>query len=65
MELLKAIGTILLIVIVALLIIGLAIFVPAWILWGVLISFTGIYVSFWACVGIIFLIELLLGSFKL
>lgn len=65
MEILKAIGAILFIVIVALLIIGLAIFIPAWILWGVLISLTGMYVSFWACIGIIILIELLLGSFKL
>ncbi|WNM52520.1 hypothetical protein CoNPh11_CDS0190 [Staphylococcus phage S-CoN_Ph11] len=46
MELLKAIGTILLIVIVALLIIGLAIFIPAWVLWGVIGAFTGKYVSF-------------------
>ena len=65
MEILKAIGAILFIVIVALLIIGLAIFIPAWILWGVLISLTGMYVSFWACVGITLLIELILGSFKL
>lgn len=65
MEILKAIGAILFIVILALLIIGLAIFIPAWILWGVLISLTGMYVSFWACIGIIILIELLLGSFKL
>ncbi|WNM51429.1 hypothetical protein CoNPh2_CDS0128 [Staphylococcus phage S-CoN_Ph2] len=65
MELLKAIGTILLIVIVALLIIGLAIFIPAWVLWGVIGAFTGKYVSFWACVGVVFLIELLLSSFRL
>ena len=65
MELLKAIGTILLIVIVALLIIGLAIFIPAWVLWGVIGAFTGKYVSFWACVGVVFLIELLLNSFRL
>ncbi|AIA64128.1 hypothetical protein PHAGE6E_102 [Staphylococcus phage 6ec] len=65
MELLKAIGTILLIVIVALLIIGLAIFIPAWVLWGIIGAFTGKYVSFWACVGVVFLIELLLSSFRL
>ena len=65
MELLKAIGTILLIVIVALLIIGLAIFIPAWVLWGVFGALTGKYVSFWACVGVVFLIELLLSSFRL
>lgn len=65
MELLKAIGTILLIVIVALLIIGLAIFIPAWVLWGVIGAFTGKYVSFWACVGVVLLIELLLSSFRL
>lgn len=65
MELLKAIETILLIVIVALLIIGLAIFIPAWVLWGVIGAFTGKYVSFWACVGVVFLIELLLSSFRL
>lgn len=65
MELLKSIGVFLLIVIVALLIIGLAIFIPAWILWRVLISLTGMYVSFWMCIGIIILIELLLGSLKL
>lgn len=65
MELLKAIGTILLIVIVALLIIGLVIFIPAWVLWGVIGAFTGKYVSFWACVGVVFLIELLLSSFRL
>lgn len=65
MELLKSIGVFLLIVIVALLIIGLAILIPAWILWRVLISLTGMYVSFWMCVGIIILIELLLGSLKL
>ena len=65
MELLKAIGTILLIVIVALLIIGLAIFIPAWVLWGVIGAFTGKYVSFWACVGVVFHIELLLSSFRL
>ncbi|WNM54250.1 hypothetical protein CoNPh17_CDS0054 [Staphylococcus phage S-CoN_Ph17] len=28
-------------------------------------AFTGKYVSFWACVGVVFLIELLLSSFRL
>ncbi len=65
MELLKAIGTILLIVLLALIIILVAIFLPAWILCGVISTFTGGYVSFWACVGIVFLVELLLGSFRL
>lgn len=65
MELFKAIGTILLIILLALLVILAAIFIPAWVLYGVIGAFTGKYVSFWACVGVVFLIELLLSSFRL
>lgn len=65
MELLKAIGTILLIVLLVALVVLSAIFIPAWVLWGVIGAFTGKYVSFWACVGVVFLIELLLSSFRL
>ncbi|XWX33997.1 hypothetical protein YJAMGPKP_CDS0098 [Staphylococcus phage PG-2021_46] len=65
MELFKAIGTVLLIILLIVLVVLAAIFIPAWVLWGVIGAFIGKYVSFWACVGVVFLIELLLSSFRL